>query len=145
MQGVMLLEALIAILVFSIGILAVVGMQSVAIKAVTDAKYRSEAAFLANELLSQMWADSAAVGAGSYTYPGSGTVPPKLTAWKDRIDTRLPGTTVAGVAPSVSVTGTTAQGATVTIVIQWRLPEEAAKGLQAHNHTVLTSVYGNPP
>jgi len=51
-RGVMLIEALIAILIFSIGILAVVGMQGVAIKNVTESKYRSEAAFLANELIS---------------------------------------------------------------------------------------------
>src|SRR5205823_13644336 len=46
-RGVMLIEALAAILIFSIGILAVVGMQAVAIKDVASAKYRSEAAFLA--------------------------------------------------------------------------------------------------
>jgi len=143
MQGVMLLEALIAILVFSIGILAVVGMQGVAIKTVTDAKYRSEAAFLANDLLSQMWSDTASLGAGSYEYPGSGTVPAKLTAWKARVDARLPGT--ASAEPSVAVTNVTAQGGTVKIVIQWRLPEEVNRGLPPHNHTVLSSVYANPP
>ena len=42
-RGVMLIEALVAILIFSIGILAVVGMQAIAIKDVTSAKYRSEA------------------------------------------------------------------------------------------------------
>jgi len=57
-RGVMLIEALVAILIFSIGILAVVGMQAVAIKDVTAAKYRSEAAFLAQELLAQMWTDN---------------------------------------------------------------------------------------
>jgi len=56
--GVMLLEALIAILIFSIGILAVVGMQTTTIKNVTDSKHRTEAAFLANKLLSQMWTDA---------------------------------------------------------------------------------------
>src|SRR5439155_165247 len=46
-DGVMLLEALIAILIFSIGILAVVGLQAVSIRNVTDAKHRTEAAYLA--------------------------------------------------------------------------------------------------
>ena len=36
-DGMMLLEGLIAILVFSLGILALVGMQGVAVKQVTDA------------------------------------------------------------------------------------------------------------
>src|SRR6266852_8615397 len=61
-RGVMLIEALAAILIFSIGILAVVGMQAVAIKDVTSAKYRSEAAFLAQELLAQMWTDNGNIG-----------------------------------------------------------------------------------
>ena len=77
----MLIEALLAILIFSIGILAVVGMQSVAIKSVTDSKYRSEAAFLANELIAQMWTDQGNIGL--YNYPGSGTVPTKLTKGLD--------------------------------------------------------------
>jgi len=52
----MLLEALIAILIFSLGILAIVALQAVSIKLTEDAKYRSDAALLAEELLGQMWA-----------------------------------------------------------------------------------------
>ena len=74
MQGVMLIEALIAILIFSIGILAIVGMQGVAIKTVTQSKYRSEAAFLANEVLSQMWADTGNLA--SYDLPAGAPCPP---------------------------------------------------------------------
>ena len=51
----MLLEAFIAILIFSMGILAIVGMQASAVKTSADAKYRSEASLLANELIGQMW------------------------------------------------------------------------------------------
>ena len=50
-QGVMLLEALVAILIFSIGILAIVGMQASAVRAVTDSRSRSEASFFANQLI----------------------------------------------------------------------------------------------
>ena len=39
--GVMLIEALIGILIFSIGILALIGMQGAAIRNTTDARYRS--------------------------------------------------------------------------------------------------------
>lgn len=53
-SGVMLLEALIAILIFSLGILGVVGMQASAVKANRDAKYRADAGLLANELVGQM-------------------------------------------------------------------------------------------
>jgi len=137
-RGVMLIEALIAILIFSIGILAVVGMQSIAIKNVTESKYRSEAAFLAEELLAQMWIDNGNIAL--YAYPGTGTVPPRLTGWAARVngvDGKLPG----AVPPKVTITGATAQGATVTIEVFWRLPEETTLGLPPHNHTVMATVY----
>ncbi|MBL8367702.1 MAG: hypothetical protein JNM54_07255, partial [Candidatus Accumulibacter sp.] len=41
--GVMLLEALIAILVFSLGILSLVALQATSIKLTGDAKYRTDA------------------------------------------------------------------------------------------------------
>src|SRR3989442_4434526 len=87
-NGVMLLEALIAILIFSIGILAVVGLQAVSIRNVTDSKHRTEAAFLANNLLAQMWTDAGNIA--SYAYPGSGGVPTRLTGWVSQINARLP-------------------------------------------------------
>ena len=55
-SGAMLLEALIAILMFSLGVLGIVGLQAVSIKLAGDAKYRSDAALLAEEMLGQMWA-----------------------------------------------------------------------------------------
>ena len=51
----MLLEALIGILIFSVGILAMVGMQAAAFSASADAKSRSEAAAFANRIISEIW------------------------------------------------------------------------------------------
>ena len=48
--GVMLLEVLIGILIFSIGILAMLGMQTIGMRNTVEAKYRSEAAYLANQI-----------------------------------------------------------------------------------------------
>lgn len=56
-EGVVLLEALIAILLFSIGILALVGLQAAMIKNTSDNKYRSDASFIAQKRIGQMWAD----------------------------------------------------------------------------------------
>jgi len=144
-RGVMLIEALIAILIFSIGILAVVGMQSVAIKNVTESKYRSEAAFLANELTSQMWTDAANLNSANYNYPGSSYA--KLVAWVAKVDATLPGTAVA--RPRVTVTppppvvppAVAPIGATVQIELFWQLPEEASAGLPPRKHIVIASVF----
>jgi type IV pilus assembly protein PilV len=79
--GVMLLEALIAILIFSVGILAIVGMQATAIQDQGEAKYRTEAAFLANRVVGQMWGavgkTQGAIQANlaPFTYAGGGAVP----------------------------------------------------------------------
>jgi type IV pilus assembly protein PilV len=152
--GVMLIEALIAILIFSIGILAVVGMQSVALKNATESKNRSEAAFLAQELMAQMWIDQSInpatkintsnVNPTNYDYPGTGGIPARLgtilpsTGWIGRVTRLLPGATTT--PPKVTITNAQPSGATVKIEIFWRLPEEATLGLPPHSHTVVASI-----
>ena len=54
-KGVMLIEALVGILIFSIGILAIMGMQAISIKSTIEAKYRTEASFLANQTKLLSW------------------------------------------------------------------------------------------
>ena len=46
-QGAVLIEAMVAILIFSLGVLAIVGLQANMIKNVADSKYRSEASYIA--------------------------------------------------------------------------------------------------
>ena len=53
-RGMFLLEALIGILVFSLGVLAMVALGTTAVSAQTDAQYRTEAANLANEIASRI-------------------------------------------------------------------------------------------
>lgn len=72
-SGAMLLEALIAILIFSLGILAIIGLQAQSIRNSAEAKYRSDAAYLANQLIGRMWADRANLA--NYAHrPGGTTV-----------------------------------------------------------------------
>lgn len=151
--GVMLIEALIAILIFSIGILAVVGMQSIALKNVAESRSRSEAAFLASELVAQMWIDqnitpgganTSNVTLGNYGYGGTGTVPARLgtisppTGWIGRVVTKLPGATTS--LPKVTITNPTTSGATVKIELFWQNPEEASLSLPPHKHVVVASI-----
>lgn len=56
-KGAVLLEALIAILIFSFGILAISGLQGAMIKNTSNAKYRADASFIAQQTLGQMWAN----------------------------------------------------------------------------------------
>jgi type IV pilus assembly protein PilV len=132
-RGVTLLEALLGILVFSIGILAVVGMQVVAIKTVAESKYRMDASFLANEIIGEMWANR--TNLASYNY-GGGTAPAVLTTWVAKVNNTLPG--VAANPPTINV----AAGNVVTVTIFWQHAEEASLNQPPppHSYTAIASI-----
>lgn len=54
-QGMFLIEALVSIMLFAIGILGIVGLSAYAISAQSDAQYRTEAATLANRIAQEAW------------------------------------------------------------------------------------------
>ena len=90
--GSMLLEALIGILIFSMGVLAVVGMQASAVKASRDAKYRSDASMVANQLIGQMWVGNRTPATMQANFQGSaGSGGSGYTAWLAEVQTALPG------------------------------------------------------
>ena len=130
-RGATLLEALIGILIFSVGILALVGMQSLAIKHMSDAKYRSDAAFFANEIIGQMWVNRANLG--TYAYPGTGAPPATINPWVTSIQNALPGVTAAANLPIITVAGTT-----VTVTVRWQLPG----GSDVHRHITMAYING---
>ena len=132
-RGATLLEALIGILIFSIGILALVGMQALAIKHMSDAKYRSDAAFFANEIIGQMWVNRGSLGT-TYAFSGSGTPPAAINGWVTSIQNSLPGVTAAAnTLPIIIVAGTT-----VTVTVRWQLPG----GADVHRHITMAYING---
>src|SRR5579871_4502097 len=54
-QGIALMEALIAIVIFSFGLLGLIGLESKAINFSVDAEDRNRAAVFANDIASNMW------------------------------------------------------------------------------------------
>ena len=56
-QGSALLEGLIAVLIFSFGILALVGLQANSMRIATESKMRIDASYIANQQLGLMWSD----------------------------------------------------------------------------------------
>lgn len=141
-HGVMLLEVLIAVLIFSFGILGIVGLQAQSIRHVNDAQYRSEAVFLANAFVSQMWADDRTASDATYldtTYSdaGGGT---GYKAFYEMVQ-RLPGAGLSGNAPTVKVeAGPSATSTLVTVTVFWQLPGEAAP----HNYSTTAIIGRNP-
>jgi type IV pilus assembly protein PilV len=127
-SGVMLLEALIGILIFSLGILAMVGMQAMGIKLATDSRDRAEASNLAAELVGEMWLNRAALA--SYQYAGSGTAPAALTTWITKVDASLPDAAAnppiitVGAATWATEAGVASPGTQTTVTLRWRNPTE---------------------
>ena len=137
-KGSMLLEALIAILIFSMGILALMGMQANAITTVSESKYRSDAGFLANRIIGQIWADRANLASyacNPCTTTGTGNADTR--AWATEIQTgalQLPGVTDAANQPTITL-GASNQ---VQIQVFWRAPNATAQ----RNHLVIAYING---
>ncbi len=121
-SGVMLLEALIGILIFSMGVLALVGMQALATKVATESRERAEASSLASQLIGEMWINRANLADYDYT-AGSGAVPAALTAWVSQVQSALPNADVY--LPSVVIGAPTLAGVSgneVIVTVQWMAP-----------------------
>lgn len=127
----MLLEGLIAVLIFSLGILAIVGMQAAAIKASSDAKYRSDAGLLANELIGSMWVKGSTVAALQTGFQSpSGT---EYLSWLTNVQSALPGTTAN--PPTVAVDS----AGIATITIFWQAPSDPA-GASPHQFVAVAQI-----
>jgi type IV pilus assembly protein PilV len=115
----MLLEVLAALLIFSLGVLGLVGLQANAVKQVGDAKYRADAAMLADDLVGQMQvADRSFAALNAAFNSTNGTAYP---AWQARVTAALPGAadyeqtvSLTQVQPLPALQGTNAAGAVVT-------------------------------
>jgi type IV pilus assembly protein PilV len=112
-RGIVLLEGLIAILIFSFGVLAMVGMQAASVRHTTDAKYRVDASFLANQSIGQMWADRNNLAHYIVTNEDISSLPNGKR-------------TIAVV------------GREVTVTITWQLPDDSA----VRSYSTITQING---
>jgi type IV pilus assembly protein PilV len=142
-SGVMLLEALVAILIFSLGVLTIVQLQTTSIKQASGAQYRTLAVTLANDLISQMWASDKSTSALQSNFASS-TGGPNYTTWLSSVTSSgLPNVSSAqGTLPQVSFTtipSSTTGGTTinqVTVTMYWQAPGDT----HTHNYTVTADL-----
>lgn len=127
-QGSVVLEALISILLFSIGILAIIGLQAASIKNVAAAKYRTDASLLVNQIIGQMWVGDKSNAALVANF--SSPVGADYLTWASGVAQALPGAT----ANPATIVIDANNYATVTVF--WQAPNEAA----AHNYTAIAVV-----
>lgn len=124
-QGSAILEALIAISLFSIGVLALIGLQSAMVKQGSQAQFRAEAIALADEINGLMWSDTAHLASFRITDCTVASSNQQAEAWRTQVQQRIP----KGCG-RVSVAGNE-----VTISISWQVGREGT-----NSHTFSTSI-----
>jgi type IV pilus assembly protein PilV len=156
-QGMFLIEALVAILLFAVGILGMVGMSALATAAQSDAEYRTEAASVANQIAQQAWlnvdrvtgstpalrAASLATTLATFKHQTGGTdcnfsgdvaTNAVATAWVTTAALHLPGATTAMQRIDVNTDATGFNRMTITVC--WKVPANPVP----RQHTLVTYV-----
>ena len=102
--GMSLVEVLVSTVIFAVGILGLLSANATAFTTFSDAKYRVDAALLADRLLGEIWVDRGNVA--DYAHPGGTYSFGRLTPWLNEVNRTLPGAdaTVAVIGTEVSVT-----------------------------------------
>lgn len=137
-RGYLLIEGLISILIFSVGILAIFGLQAASIKNSSDAKYRADASFLANQIVGYMWGDRGNLAAYAHYASGSACSPSgtastnsNVTGWLTEVGTSLPGAVTTKQQIIVNTN-------TVTVTVCWKSPQDSGY----HPYTAIAQING---
>lgn len=124
MHGVVLIEVLVAMLIFMFGVLGLVGLQASVTRAQTDSKVRADAAYLASDMVGRLWSDRKNLGNYDTAHCAATAI---CKDWQSKVASSLPD------GGSV-VTIDTASG-NVTISISWTGPDG-----QTHQYVTNTTI-----
>lgn len=131
-KGVTMIEVLVAIIVLSIGLLGLAGLQSAGLTHNQSASFRSTATMMSYSILDSMRANRIEARNGSYnitlgaSIPSDSTVPEQdVSNWLNELALRLP----AG-SGAIDV-----NGSLVTVTVQW----DDSRGALAAQQFILTT------
>jgi type IV pilus assembly protein PilV len=144
-RGLLLVEVLVGILLFSVGVLGLVGLHATSVRESVQAEMRAEASLLADQMLGTMWSGSRSFADLRSTYAspkGTTRLRNAYDTWKDKAAARLPGAAAhppvvdfVEVTPTAPATVTTTR---VTITLSWLAPNE--KTSTPHTLTVINEI-----
>ena len=142
-SGSVLLEALVSVVIFSFGMLAMISMQSAAVRNTAEAKYRADASFLANQVIGQMWgvAPAALVDFSNVTEANSANCDSNAetdgsaSTWQETVRDMLPGAEMARQKIFIAAENL------VTVRVCW-LDRSSVAG-DYHNHVVTAQINKN--
>jgi type IV pilus assembly protein PilV len=131
-DGALLIEVLIAILIFSMGILALLGLQAASISNTTSAKFRSDASYLVGQIMSDMWASGTLANLAGYACNPCTDAAGGNTAtqqWAANVQQTLPNVGTGAVSwPTITIAAPAAGGNAnqVTVQVWWQAPHDTA-------------------
>ncbi len=137
-SGFSLLECLFAILIVSVGVVGLLGLQSTATISMSNAKLRSDAALLANDAIALIRIDSANLlryklndSAADCSAGASKSPNAVVEDWLLKISTKLPGT--RRYLQHIRIEPTNL----VTVIVCWKEPQDA----EPHNHVAYAQIF----
>ncbi|MGH6611794.1 MAG: type IV pilus modification PilV family protein [Burkholderiaceae bacterium] len=108
--GMSLVEVLVSTVIFAVGILGLLSANATAFTTFSDAKYRVDAALLADRLLGEIWVDRANVAL--YSHAGGPNSYNRVAPWLAEVVQTLPAADA-----TVTVVGTE-----VSVAVSWQPP-----------------------
>jgi type IV pilus assembly protein PilV len=124
-RGFSMVEVLVALVVFSLGVLGLIRLQATAVRMSTDARQRAEATFLADQLLARLLIADPSTAAtfahrpdGSVTCAPTGTASanPVVTEWLTQVTATFP----RALAAEQQVVVATGAATDVTVRMCWK-------------------------
>ena len=118
-RGSSLLEGLLAILLFSIGLLSLLMLLSATLIESSNARYRIEASLLISDLVSHMWIGDHSLNGLKTRF--ADTTSNDYQSWFTSVSNRLPGVSAKSNAPQITID----DARNVTVNIRWQIPGDS--------------------
>lgn len=128
LRGSALVESLLALVVFSVGLIGLLALLSAALLESGNAAYRSEASLLAADLVARMWNGDRSPQAlqARFGDPEEG----EYGAWLQRVYSTLPGVSDTANPPQLEI----GDDRRVTLTLRWQAPgDQRAHELVVHS------------
>ena len=118
-RGSSLLEGLLAIILFSIGLLSLLMLLSATLIESSNARYRIEASLLISDLVSHMWIGDHSLNGLKTRF--ADTTSNDYQSWFTSVSNRLPGVSAKSNAPQITID----DARNVTVNIRWQIPGDS--------------------
>lgn len=138
-QGFTLLESLVAMLIFAVGILGMIGLQTSVTAAQTETHARSEAVSLAQEMIGLMWTDMARLD--QYVMSaGTLCTAPACQRWLDKVRTTLPNGDASLTAAAIQDQRNIEIGRAIDLTVTWQTPRGEQRRYQTSTSIIRGAV-----